>query len=109
MIRKILISVLLVMVCVNAFADAQGDRKKFIDQLISQGIFQKIEVAGDLPYLYVTAVFKSLDFQTKANCVSVAYGYYSAQNPAYDVLVILDGPTGARLGEYVKGSGLKLL
>ena len=108
MIRKILISVLFVMVCVNASANAQSDRKKFIDQLMTQGVFQKIEVAGDLPYLYVTTVFNSLDFQTKANCVSVAFGYYSTENPAYDVLVIL-GPTGSRLGEYVKGAGLKLL
>ncbi|RYZ79624.1 MAG: hypothetical protein EOO68_38615 [Moraxellaceae bacterium] len=97
------------MFSVSALADAQGDRKKFIDQLISQGIFQKIDVAGDLPHVWVTPVFKSLDFQTKANCVSVVYGYYREVNRDYNVLVILDGATEKRIGEYSKDDGgLKL-
>ena len=109
MIRNIMISILVVMVSASASADAQSDRKKFIDQLIGQGIFQKIEIAGDLPHVWVTPVFKSLDFQTKANCVSVVHGYYITENRDYNVLVILDNVSGNRIGEYSKeNGGLKL-
>jgi hypothetical protein len=108
MIRKIFISVLLAMVCVTAFADAQGDRKKFIDQLIGQGFFKKIDVIDSQPYVWATPTFNSLDFQTKTNCLSVVYGFYITENPDYDVLVIMDSVTGSRLGEYKKSGGLKL-
>lgn len=108
MIRNIVISIVIVMVSASAFADAQGDRKKFIDQLIGQGIFQKIEIAGDLPYVWVTPVFQSLDFQTKANCVAVVHGYYINENRNYSVLIILDNTSQSRIGEYSKSGGLKL-
>ena len=108
MIRKMFISLLLIVVCVNVNADAQSDRKKFIDQLISQGIFKKVDVVDNVPYAWATPVFKSLDFQTKTNCLSVVYGYYITENPDYDVLVIVDSTTGSPLGEYKKTGGLKL-
>lgn len=108
MIRKILISLLLVIACVNANADAQSDRKKFIDQLISQGVFKKVDVVDSVPYAWATPVFKSLDFQTKTNCLSVVYGYYITENPDYDVLIIVDSVTGGTMGEYKKTGGLKL-
>jgi hypothetical protein len=43
----------------------QEQRKKLINKLINQGIFQKVEMPGSFPSVWVKPGFYSLDFDTK--------------------------------------------
>ena len=107
MIRKILLALLLSSVCFGAFADMQSDRKAFIQKLINKGIFQKIEVPGNLPHLWVRGAFYALDFETKSQYVNVVYAYYITQNPQYNIVVLYDSKSGKETGDYGYG-GLNL-
>lgn len=105
--RKILLAVLLSSVCLGAFADMQSDRKAFIQELVNK--FQKVEVPGNLPHLWVKPAFYILDFDTKSQFVNVVYAYYITQNPKYNIVVLYDSQTGKEVGKYTEVyGGLKL-
>lgn len=109
MLRKALLAVLLSTVCFSAIADMQGDRKAFIEKLMAKGIFQKVEVPGNLPHLWVKPAFYALDFDTKSGFVNVVYAYFIAQDPRYNIVVLYDSQTGKEVGKYAEVyGGLKL-
>jgi hypothetical protein len=109
MLRILLLTVLFCSVSFGALADMQGDRKSFIRKLIDKGVFQKVEVPGNLPHLWVKPAFYSLDFDTKSKFVNVVYAYYTAQNPKYNIVVLYDSRTGKEVGKYAEVyGGLKL-
>lgn len=109
MLRKILLAVLLSSVCFGALADMQSDRKAFIQKLMNKGVFQKVEVPGNLPHLWVKPAFYTLDFDTKSKFVNVVYAYYITQDPKYNIVVLYDSQTGKEVGKYAEVyGGLKL-
>lgn len=90
-------------------AGKQQARKALINKLIEKGIFQKVEVPGDLPHLWVKQAFYRLDFDTKSQFVSVVYAYYLKKNPKYHIVVLYDNHTGKKIGEFAEVyGGLKL-
>jgi len=57
---------LVLMVCGQTFADDQAERKKLIDSLINKNsIFEKIEIPGLVPRVWVTPKFHLLTFSEK--------------------------------------------
>ena len=109
MFRRLLFAVLLGSVCFCALADMQSDRMAFIQKLLNKGIFQKVEVPGNLPHLWVKPAFYTLDFDTKSQFVNIVYAYYITQNPKYDIIVLYDSQTGKEVGKYAEDyGGLKL-
>jgi hypothetical protein len=109
MIRKVILAVLVSSICLGALADMQGDRKAFIQKLINNGIFQKVEVPASLPHLWVKPAFHALDFDTKSKFVNVVYAYYVTKNPKYNIVVLYDSQTGKEVGKYAEVyGGLKL-
>lgn len=90
-------------------ADVQEGRKAFIQKLIDRGVFQKVEVPGNLPHLWVRPAFYSLDFDTKSQFVNVVYAYHVTQNSTRNIVVLYDSRTGKSIGKYVPDlGGLKL-
>jgi len=65
MIRRMALTAMALLLAFPAWADKQSDRKAFIQKLINRGIFQKVEVPGNLPHLWVKPAFHALDFDTK--------------------------------------------
>lgn len=93
----------------TAFADMQQNRAAFIQRLIDNDIFQKVEIPGDLPRLWVKPSFDSLDYDTKSKFVNVVYAYYVTENPKYNIVILYDSRTGKKVGTYSeKDGGLKL-
>jgi hypothetical protein len=83
----------------------QAQRQEFIRKQIESGIFQKIEIPGNLPHLWVTPRFKNLDFDTKKKFVSVVYAYYISQNPSFNIVVLYDSQTGKKTGQFSEQAG----
>jgi len=109
MLRKILLVFILSSISFDVLADVQADRKAFIQKLQKKGVFQKVEVPGNLPHLWVKPVFYTLDFDTKSKFVNVVYAYYITQNPKYNIVVLYDSHSGKEIGKYADVyGGLKL-
>jgi hypothetical protein len=90
-------------------AAMQKERLEFIQKLIDQGFFKKVETPGSLPHLWVTPKFMALDFDTKGTFVNVVYAYYLAKNPDYNLVVLYHSKTGKEVGQYAAAyGGLKL-
>lgn len=83
----------------------QADRKSFIEKLIGQGVFQKIEVPGNLPRLWVRSAFYALDFDMKQKFVGVVYAYYFDGSNDTDTVRIFDSRTGKEVGSYANVQG----
>ena len=109
MIKKIFLVLIFTLWSFQAFAGIQEERLAFIQKLIKQGIFQKVEVPGNLPHLWVKPAFYALDFDAKQKFVSVVYAYYITSNPRYNIVVLYDSKTGKEIGQYAEVyGGLKL-
>ena len=59
----------------------QEKRYAFIQEMIANGIFLKVEQPADYPHAWVTPLLYSLNFEDKEGFVSVIYAYYITQNP----------------------------
>ena len=53
----------------------QQERKEFIDKLIQDRIFQKIDTPGTVPRVYVLPAFYTLTFNEKTSVIVVCYAY----------------------------------
>jgi zinc-ribbon domain len=78
----------------------QQSRKELIGKLINDGIFQKVEVPGSLPRVWVEPRFYALDFDTKEKFVSVVYAYYFDGTDMADTVRIFDSRSGKEVGDY---------
>lgn len=85
---------------IDKSAEAQKKRKELIERLIGRGLFEKIEVPGSLPRLWVTPAFYALEFDSKESFVSVVYAYYFDGDDLSDSVLIFDSKTGKRVGSY---------
>ena len=87
----------------------QADRKKLIEKLIEQGVFQKIEVPGFLPRLWVRPGFYIADFDQRESFVSVVYAYYFDGSDPTDSVKLFDSQSGKEVGSYsIVAGGLKM-
>lgn len=82
----------------------QQERKALIDRLISEGVFYKVEQPATLPHVWVTPLFRAMDYDFKQNAVSVVYLYYQPAN----MVVLKDSLTGERIGSYSPDLGLSI-
>lgn len=94
---------------IDKSAAMQADRKKLIEKLIGEGVFQKVETPGTLPRLWVRPRFYAAEFDQKQSFVSVVYAYYFDGSNETDSVRIFDSRSGKEVGSYsaVQG-GLKL-
>jgi hypothetical protein len=87
----------------------QEQRKGLIEKLIRQGIFQKVEVPGSLPRVWVRPAFYITDFETKERSVSVVYAYYFDGTDISDSVRVFDSMSGKEVGNYTPSNpGLKM-
>ena len=88
----------------------QTKRRDMIVRLIREGIFDRIEMPGTLPRLWVGPSFMNLDFKTKSSFVEVVYAYYfdrpdRKQSEIWgDSVRIKDMFTGKEIGSYSLGN-----
>ena len=99
LLRKLAILLFLVF-SLNVSADVQDDRKAFIQKLIGNNVFQKVEIPGSLPHLWVKPSFYSLSFDTKNSFVNVVYSYYYTLDSRYSMVVLYDSSSGKKIGSF---------
>ena len=88
--------------CNVGFGDDQTERKKLIDNLINKhNIFEKIEIPGLVPRVWVTPQFHRLKFSEKKTYIHLIYSYYYTKNPKYNAVLIFDNMTGKEIGGYL--------
>lgn len=79
----------------------QAERHKLIQQLITQGIFSKVEQPSSLPHVYVRRAFYELDIDTKKSFLGVVYAYYfDGSDPSSALVRIFDARTGKQVGTF---------
>ena len=92
-----------------SFADDQAKRKELIDSLINKhNIFEKIEIPGTIPRVWVTPKFRLLTFSEKKAFIHLVYSYYYTENSDYDAVRIFDSMTGKEIGGYMPPYELNL-
>ena len=104
LLRKLAISLFLVF-SLNVSADVQDDRKGFIQKLIGMNVFQKVEIPGSLPHLWVKPSFNSLSFDEKNSFVNVVYSYYYTLDSSYSIVVLYDSLSGKKIGTFSASYG----
>ena len=88
--------------CNVGFADDQAERKKLIDNLINKhNIFEKIEIPGTIPRVWVTPKFHLLTFSEKKTFIHLVYSYYYTKNSDHAAVRIFDNMTGKEIGGYM--------
>jgi hypothetical protein len=92
---------------IDKSAEMQQGRLKLLEKLKAQGVFQKVEIPGDLPRLWIAPRFHSLNYEQKEKFVSIVYAYYLDGYSITDAVRIYDGKTGKEIGDY-SSQGLKL-
>lgn len=89
--------------------ELQSKRLEFINKLIAQGIFQKVEKPAIYPRVWVTPLFMALNFDDKQLFIGVVYSYYVTQNSQCDMVLLYDSKIGKEIGIYAKEyGGLKM-
>jgi len=79
---------------------AQSQRKKLIDDLISKGVFQKVEVPGSAPRVWVKPLFYESDFDQKEAFVGLVYSYYFDGSDELAFVRVLDSRSNKEVGTY---------
>jgi hypothetical protein len=88
-------------------AEMQKERLEMIQKLKAYGVFQKVDIPGDVPRLWIAPGFYPLKSDQKETFVRVVYDYFFDGNSIGDVVRIYDGKTGKEIGDY-SSLGLKL-
>ena len=88
-------------------AEMQKERLEMIQKLKAYGVFQKVDISGDVPRLWIAPGFYPLKSDQKETFVRVVYDYFFDGNSIGDVVRIYDGKTGKEIGDY-SSLGLKL-
>lgn len=108
--RKLVIAAIFLTISLVSHAQSmQEQRKEMIEKLQRSGIFQKVEVPGNLPHLWVRPSFYALDFDAKQSFVNVVYSYFYTKNPSYRMVILFDSRSGKEVGEFSPAlGGLKM-
>lgn len=86
---------------------AQAKRERLIKQLISRGVFPKVEMPASLPHAGTGPRWDSLSYDEKQTFCGVVLAWYMAQNPKLDTLALKEYRTAKRIGSFDR-SGLTL-
>ena len=78
----------------------QMERKKIIEDLIREGIFQKIEMPGSLPRVWVRPSFYLLEFDRKEKILNIIYAYFFDGTRGSDCIKLIDSLSGKDVGLY---------
>jgi hypothetical protein len=100
LLKKVIVLLLSLSLSLSVLAGVQDDRKALIQKLIGAEVFQKVEVPGFLPHLWVSHAFYGLSFDSKNSFVNVVYSYYYTQNPDFDLIVLYDSRSGKKIGTF---------
>lgn len=90
----------------------QAGRRQLIEELVTKGVFKKVDFRDSGATIWVDLSFYTLDFEAKQNFCSVVYAYVSTS--ARDELVsvrLKDARSGKTVGDYGQqwsGFGLKM-
>jgi hypothetical protein len=85
-------------------AGMQANREKLIQVLMETQVFQKAEVSGGVPRLWVGSRFYALDSGLKQIYVS-AYAQYVGEGSIAELVFLYDGKTGIEIGRYSANDG----
>lgn len=85
--------------------EMQQGRRDLIDKLIAQGIFQKVDVPGNLPRLWVRPAFHELDFDAKQKFAGVVYAYYVESGDVSASVRLYDSKSGKEIGRFGANQG----
>lgn len=89
--------------------ELQSKRLAFLQKLLNEGIFIKIDTPGTLPRVHVGPKFHVLDFETKQKFVEVVYAYHFPRKKDDGIVRVFDGQTNHEIGTYhLNNPGLKL-
>ena len=86
----------------------QEQRKEKIAKLIKNGAFQKVEVSGGIPHVWVSQGFYALHPATKAEIISVVYAYYFDGSNSSDSVRVIDSFSRELVGSFSPITGLKM-
>ena len=85
-------------------AGMQANRKKLIQVLMETQVFQRAEVSGGIPRLWVGSRFYALDSGLKQIYIS-AYAQYVGEGSIGETVFLYDGKTGIEIGRYSANNG----
>jgi hypothetical protein len=88
--------------------ELQRKRQDFIDKIIKQGVFSKVEMPGSVPHVWVRPKFSTLDFESKKTAISIVYAFFFDSTAAGNVVRIRDSITGKDVGTFSGSLGLRL-
>jgi len=94
-------------VTIDNSPETRAKREKLLRDLLNQGVFQKIDVPGTNPRVWVTPKFYALDFDTKKSFVSVVYAHYLGDEE-FGSVNLVDSKTGRKVGRFSTVSGLEM-
>lgn len=87
--------------------EMQVKRRALIQKLIKEDIFQKVEVPGSLPRVWVRPRFYSANFDEKQSFLGVVYAYHFDRREIGNVVRIFDSLSGKEIGNFTS-TGLSL-
>lgn len=92
---------------VDSSLEKQRARDEYIVDLISSGVFQKVDKPVKFPHVYVSDGWHSMNDKDKRKALGVVLAYYYAKDPRADVVIVRDAVTGERIGMFSE-HGLEL-
>lgn len=79
-----------------------------INQMISMGIFSKVQKPSDRPEVWVRPPYFALDLEEKETSIKVAYAFYfNGSEPGRSVWIV-DSLSGKDVGHFTMTNGLSL-
>lgn len=107
--KKILLSVVVLVLWCPAFAGMQEDRLGFMQKMTAMHIIEHTAESNNVVKVKVGKAFYVLDYNAKNKFCNVVYAYYHTKNANVDLMRIIDNYTGKDIGVYAEMyGGLKL-
>ena len=85
--------------------EEQAKREKFIETLIRERVFTKVDHPASLPHVWIGPVFYGLDFRTKLNYVNVVWNWYFDGSETSSLVILYDSYSGKPIGKFSKTFG----
>jgi len=77
---------------------AMSSRATLLSDLISRGVFTKIEMSGNVPVAWTGSAWSALSFDEKKDVIGLVVAQHADKSDAY--VSIKDGRTGKRIGTH---------
>ena len=83
----------------------QPGRREFIESLIRKGYFERVELSGESPQVWVTPAFRLIDSDQREAYLSVVHAYHATAHGRRSSVSLIDVLTGEELGQYDPAAG----